>query len=652
MSYTVILDGVTLQNEPMGLMDAKLEVYRDNQNPGIFNAFISDVTFWGDGYDILLPYFQSDETCKTVKVKIIEDCANGLNFDGIIYVEDLEINLDKCNISCSIEDDSIIGRITRFSDTRVPINTGQSMSQTSEGGVTLTDIGSIKNTPYYDSNTSSYTTIEKRWFNILETSDYVLKYLTDGKCDAKSVYLSDPSKVYRPDTWQITVTFANLPSVVVPAANWWTVTFKISGDIFGEDIFISSILSGLQPWAAAYNLANVLSSHTWKILQPGTIDFSNDDVNRGNIPTRAFSLYSPTNLPPNPATDPAPIYLEFPWNVSNIELVDVRNWNDTVSDLTRLQVTITSPASEAGGANTNFNYGANNFVFTSGNVLRAPSASQSAPFVGKEQIMNVSFSDLSSGVYGLFNLCIIPKRNPDGTYTIELEPEPETFDASTQIFEVNDIKDLMYKRSDDFVFSSLETGLTGSRTGFPLHQSTGFTTNVCSENAFNATSTFFPSNYADIAFRSDNLVDENIYMAELYTPNPNSVAFYQVTKSQFATTTSGQNTIGRQAYQESCYSVINHFVARNHINKTRNGYLLNGKVIPKTNNTFPWWDITGLDVSIRNALEFQYPIKTSQINDILANPFGYILCDGKKGWINKISYSIKTGMTTFELLTE
>jgi hypothetical protein len=181
MSYTVILDGVTLQNEPMGLMDAKLEVYRDNQNPGIFNAFISDVTFWGDGYDILLPYFQSDETCKTVKVKIIEDCANGLNFDGIIYVEDLEINLDKCNISCSIEDDSIIGRITRFSDTRVPINTGQSMSQTSEGGVTLTDIGSIKNTPYYDSNTSSYTTIEKRWFNILETSDYVLKYLTDGK---------------------------------------------------------------------------------------------------------------------------------------------------------------------------------------------------------------------------------------------------------------------------------------------------------------------------------------------------------------------------------------------------------------------------------------------------------------------------------------
>jgi hypothetical protein len=141
-------------------------------------------------------------------------------------------------------------------------------------------------------------------------------------------------------------------------------------------------------------------------------------------------------------------------------------------------------------------------------------------------------------------------------------------------------------------------------------------------------------------------------MAELYTPNPNSVAFYQVTKSQFATTTSGQNTIGRQSYQESCYSVINHFVARNHINKTRNGYLLNGKVIPKTNNTFPWWDITGLDVSIRNALEFQYPIKTSQINDILANPFGYILCDGKKGWINKISYSIKTGMTTFELLTE
>ena len=652
MSYTIILDGNVLVNEPMGLLDAKLEIYRDNQNPGIFNSFISDVTFWGDGYDILLSYFESNAPCKTVKIKITEDCNNGLDFNGIIYVEDLEINLDRCTISCSIEDDSVIGRITRFSDTKVPINGGKSMSLPADGGVSLTNIGSIRNTPYYNSFSGTYTTIQKRWFNILETTDYVLKYLTDGQCNATSNYLTDASKVYRPDTWQITVTFANLPSVVVPSANYWFVTFRIKGDVFGDDILITSILSGLQPWAAAYNLANVLSSHTWNILQPGVINFTNDDVNRGNIPTRAFSLYSPTNLPATPATDPAPIYLEFPWNVSAIELVDVRNWNNTVSDLSRLQVTITSPASESGGSNTTFNYGATNFVFTSGNILRSPSANRNAPFVGKDEIMNVSFSDLSQGVFSLFNLCIIPKRNPNGTYTIELETEPETFDSSTQILQIDDIKDLMLKRSDDFVFSSLETGLTNSRTNFPLHQSTGFTTNSCSDNSYNAVSPFCPSNYADIAFRSENISEENIYMAELYTPNPSSIAFYQVTKSQYSTVSSAQGNIQRQSYQESCYSVINHFVARNHANKSRNGYLLRGQRIPKLNNYFPWWNITGLDVSIRNSIEFEYPITTSDINAILANPFGYILCNGRKGWINKISYSIRTGMTTFELLTE
>jgi hypothetical protein len=47
MSYTVTLDGIVLRDEPMGLESAKLQVYRDTANPGIFNIFTADYYFFG-----------------------------------------------------------------------------------------------------------------------------------------------------------------------------------------------------------------------------------------------------------------------------------------------------------------------------------------------------------------------------------------------------------------------------------------------------------------------------------------------------------------------------------------------------------------------------------------------------------------------------
>jgi len=679
MSYVVTLDGVVLQNEPMGLLDATVDIYRDSQNPGIFNTFISEVTFWGDGYDILYSYFDSNVVCKTVPITIVQQCDDGLNFNGIIYVEDLEVNLEKCTVSCSIEDDSIISRITRFSETKVPVNGGKSMSPASDGGIDLSNIGAPYLTPYFDPVLNIPSIISKRWFKILETTDYVLKYITDGKCNATSLYLGSSAYIYTPDTWMVNISIVSPIPVFNAGFQEYVIKLKISGDVFGDDVIVEETInlpgidagSNMSNRDIGRNLAIALnSSRTFSIdalAWPDVYVFNRNAINRGDLPIGVVVPDDINSLSRAPSSV-VPIVLIFPWNVNSITCLNFYNKNTGVTAMSSINFTAVSPSPSSLTIQTTFNYGATNFAFTSGNILKSGPRNTSAnpsggsvPFSGREEIMNVSFDDLSTGVFSLFNLCIIPKKNTDGTYTIQIEPEPDTFNISTQIFAVEDIKDLMFKRGDTFVFSALQTGLTGSRTNFYLHQSIGFTTDSCSDSSLNATSVFYPANWGDTSYLSDNISDENIYMAEILptsTAFPNNTAFYPIKRLGITAT---YNMVGQQVPPatitfnndaETCFSVINHFVARNHVNKTRNGYFLSGRKIPKSNNTFPWWNISGIDTDLKNELSFEYPITTSQLNDIIANPFGYILCDGRRAWIKKISFSIKTGMTTFELLTE
>lgn len=104
--FTVILDGQTLTNEPMGLQDAAISIKRNEDFPGLFTTMVSDLEFWGDGYDILYSFYSNNDLCVRIDCRIIEDCDNGLDFDGIIYLNDVEFNSYKCIATCSVEDNT------------------------------------------------------------------------------------------------------------------------------------------------------------------------------------------------------------------------------------------------------------------------------------------------------------------------------------------------------------------------------------------------------------------------------------------------------------------------------------------------------------------------------------------------------------------
>jgi hypothetical protein len=103
MGYIVSINGIQINDEPIGLADASVEISRDQDMKMVFSTFISDLTFWGDGYSVLKSQIALLSTiCEAIPISIVEDCVNGFEFQGVLFPSDIEENLTKCTIKATI----------------------------------------------------------------------------------------------------------------------------------------------------------------------------------------------------------------------------------------------------------------------------------------------------------------------------------------------------------------------------------------------------------------------------------------------------------------------------------------------------------------------------------------------------------------------
>jgi len=164
MSYAVTLNGIGLTNEPKGLeLESAIQIVRDRNIPGLFTTLISDLEFWGDGYDVLLAAVQGVGICESIPITIVEDCeVNGINFEGLIFLSDIDLDLFKCTATASAEDNSLASLVLRLKDTKVRVNSGFTLN-----GLVLTDIGS---------NIGG-----KTWYTLEELFQHTISYITDNE---------------------------------------------------------------------------------------------------------------------------------------------------------------------------------------------------------------------------------------------------------------------------------------------------------------------------------------------------------------------------------------------------------------------------------------------------------------------------------------
>lgn len=170
MSFNVFINSQQLNNEPIGLADASIKILRGDGLEGLSSSFVSDIQFWGDGYAILKNIAETSGPCQTISVRIEETCAGGVDFDGLIYVSDIEFDSKTCTAKTAIEDDSLQSRITRFSSVKARLGLDKSIN-----GSTITPyVGTAITMPGRTPSTAI-------GFRLKDTITYLMEYLTDGQ---------------------------------------------------------------------------------------------------------------------------------------------------------------------------------------------------------------------------------------------------------------------------------------------------------------------------------------------------------------------------------------------------------------------------------------------------------------------------------------
>jgi|694.fasta_scaffold49220_2 hypothetical protein len=591
-SFTVILDGQTLANEPMGLQDTAISIQRNEDLPGLFTTMVSDLEFWGDGYEILYAYYQANDLCKEVSCQIIEDCNDGLNFRGLIYLSDVEFNSYKCIATCSVEDDTVQGRLIRMKDLLVPIN--------SVNGQTVNGQG-LSNCASYQFATG--TTYGNRFaFKMSELFQYVVSYLTDNTTIFQSDIFTNIN--YRPQFIQLKCVYAG--GAGFPLEMKWI-------DVYGNNVtrvFIGPALFAVTDNATyARAVATVLNQQV----------FTNSGGNSYQDIVFPYAARATTDG----VDDFVEVYF---YHQTTFTEINVLAGASTVTVVSTVDAT----------------YGAKN-LYTTNTSLIEPSVS----------MPSISFTQLFMGMNAFFNLSLSFTRVGTQLY-LRADTQPYFF-SNAQSASISDAKDVMLKTDNPLVFSVLNYSNATLNNASIYYQDAGYASTQCAESDAGTTPYFLIPNdyyngsigspapigglYYGFSVNQENkwiLLEEN---TDLLT-TPKTV----LNMAHTGTTSSinQQNAIIADpisfTYAGSC---IHPFAARNYLFRAPLGLRYAGYFL--SNN---------LPIKIAKSLSFEYPLDRAQFNQISNNPTNYIVVNGTRGWIMSVEHNLKTGMTTFELLTE
>jgi hypothetical protein len=311
-----------------------------------------------------------------------------------------------------------------------------------------------------------------------------------------------------------------------------------------------------------------------------------------------------------------------------------------------------------GGTTVDVNgkYGGTNLYINYGGAFQP---SPSVPPQGDSPRSNslyMSFQELYGSVASLYNLSMYPYFQ-NGTQYVRIEQE-DYFFPTTPTIQIDDVRLVSKKKDNEFSISKLNYSQTNENTWAYLQSEVSYISNDCTDNdATINTSLGFPQGGFSIDVELINT--ETIYMVDwggfvsldpnqqqrlwsaftIPAPLPPNEYLGSVSYVCEFNSLTGPPFFGRFLIHTG--SAVHPLVARNYILRTSNGLKIAGNTIDNVSS-----------LHIKYLYNIEVPLTRESLSIILADPSSPIVFNGITGWILNMSHDIKTGMTTFELLTE
>jgi hypothetical protein len=658
--FKFYLNGIEVE-EPMNWMDSKFEYRRDPDLPGLITTFVADVEFYGNAYELIKQEFEDGNGCGEILVKIEELCTNGINREGIIFLSEIDLDLYRCVAKCNIEDNTIYGKLSRLKDANIQVNcektvNGEILAPISDFPMPFRTVGSTL-TPAMAGALNPAFAKMFRSFRVAEVMQQMLNYLTDNGATIVSDFLGigpginigTTAKFYTEKICGMILGWVG--NLVVPGGDTVVQAVTSWTDIYGNPQSVTTNLAG------PLDSNNVGNQIIIAVQWDGTVPGKEIDLVQGVNPRIVEGL----NVGNADATYNGQTMLRFRFFHNTDVSIKITSFpSNTLLYTAQDYYQIAGRKLEAvvGGTTVDVNgkYGGTNLYINYGGAFQP---SPSVPPQGDSPRSNslyMSFQELYGSVASLYNLSMYPYFQ-NGTQYVRIEQE-DYFFPTTPTIQIDDVRLVSKKKDNEFSISKLNYSQTNENTWAYLQSEVSYISNDCTDNdATINTSLGFPQGGFSIDVELINT--ETIYMVDwggfvsldpnqqqrlwsaftIPAPLPPNEYLGSVSYVCEFNSLTGPPFFGRFLIHTG--SAVHPLVARNYILRTSNGLKIAGNTIDNVSS-----------LHIKYLYNIEVPLTRESLSIILADPSSPIVFNGITGWILNMSHDIKTGMTTFELLTE
>lgn len=125
--FRFTLDGFfDVQDQPRGWDSAKIVLERNDQYGGLFINYLTELEFWGDGYEYLNNIINTIGYCQPISVLVEYQCNSNSAFEtvfnGFVNPQNIEQDVEKCIIKANLEADNIYSYFVNVSENQIPIS--------------------------------------------------------------------------------------------------------------------------------------------------------------------------------------------------------------------------------------------------------------------------------------------------------------------------------------------------------------------------------------------------------------------------------------------------------------------------------------------------------------------------------------------------
>lgn len=599
--YKVYLDNKLLNDEPIGLLDARLNIVRDEDLKGIFFQYTSELSFYGDGYEILHDARTSGDGCAQVACVIKIECAPGDGyqdfFEGTIPIgsEDVEWDNYYYIVTTKIENKDFSNFLKAYGDYKVRI-TPLSDELCLDNTTPLMAITEYS-TDFFNGFDGIYDEPARKTYLLSDALQQILSFLSNNDITLNMDGLY--STLFRPQqlevTWPPYITGDILELTFTNYYNQeYTVSYQITG---GSDV-------------AFFNI---------RLLHQLIPNPSGTTTDRNNYLEKA------SNVEDNPFPGiQSRITNYLPWKSYNI-----------VNTTTALPGLINE--SQA------FQYGLKNLGITSKTLLQE-----------QDSYMYVSLNDIMRHITQMSNMGYRMVKSGTG-YSFNVRTV-DSLISNNEAIQLDKVPNITFKASGQYALTSL-TSPSGAADG--IFKKISYSTGYCYGEMYSVDGHNFSTQQFFDVFNADPVQDDELMFFFYVDGDYSKAEKFETSMGEVISSSSASKAI-RYHYNLQYHHAL--VATRYFINAGQKDYYTSIQKSPSDNvfttcNICPQATLSNTStVNLQGLYTFDFPISVSQARDLINNSLNYVNFKNgsfqRRGFIQEVEIPFRDLIATFDLYGE